>query len=338
MNTTIVITGGGTGGHLSVAKSFIDEFYTRGYSIIFIGSTKGQDRQWFETDSKLSKTYFLKTQGVVNQNFIGKINSLLMLCNAILKSLQIIKTNNVTKVISVGGFSAAAASFASILTQTDFYTHEQNAVMGKLNKITSIFAKEVFSSYLESSKVRDYPINANFFENARIRNELKTIIFLGGSQGANTINKFALKVALTLTQMNINIIHQTGKNDYKFIKEEYEKLSIKADVFGFSKEILEKMDLADFAVSRAGASTLWELVSLGIPTFFIPYPYAAGNHQYFNAKYLVENNLCFLQTEEELDENYFFKCLKKDLKMKSIKLIDTIHKNAVKRIVSLIER
>lgn len=338
MNKTIVITGGGTGGHLSVAKSFIDEFHTRGYSVIFIGSVKGQDRQWFETYNKLSKTYFLKTQGIVNQNFIGKIKSLLMIFNAILKSLQIMKINNVTKVISVGGFSAAAASFAAILTRTDFYIHEQNAVMGKLNKITSRFAKEVFSSYLESSKVKDYPINAKFFANSRIRKELKTIIFLGGSQGANTINKFALKVAPILIQMDIKIIHQTGKNDYESIKKEYERLSIQVDVFDFSKKLLEKMDIADFAVSRAGASTLWELVSLGIPTFFIPYPYAAANHQYFNAKYLLENNLCFLQTEEELDEHYFFQCLEKNLKIKSAKLIETIHSNAVKRIASLIEK
>ncbi|MGK0255498.1 MAG: UDP-N-acetylglucosamine--N-acetylmuramyl-(pentapeptide) pyrophosphoryl-undecaprenol N-acetylglucosamine transferase [Arcobacteraceae bacterium] len=338
MNKTIVVTGGGTGGHLSVAKSFIDEFHTRGYSVIFIGSSKGQDRQWFENDTKLSQTYFLNTQGVVNQNFIGKIKSLVMIFNAILKSIQIIKTNKVTKVISVGGFSAAAASFAGILTRTDFYIHEQNSIMGKLNKNTSRFAKEVFSSYLESSKVKDYPINTKFFENSRIRNELKTIIFLGGSQGAKGINEFALKVAPRLTQMDIKIIHQTGKHDYDSIKKEYERLDIKADVFDFSTKLLEKMNEADFAVSRAGASTLWELVSLGIPTFFIPYPWAAANHQYFNAKYLVANNLCFLQTEKMLDENYFLECLKKDLKMKSAKLIDTIHKNSVKRIADIIEK
>ena len=260
-----------------------------------------------------------------------------MIFNAILKSRKIIKVNKVTKVISVGGFSAAAASFAAILTKTDFYIHEQNSVMGKLNKITSRFAKEVFSSYLESSKVKDYPINAKLFENSRIRNELKTIIFLGGSQGAKTINEFALKVAPRLKRMDIKIIHQTGKHDYESIKREYESLNIKVDIFDFSTQLMEKMKTSDLAVSRAGASTLWELVSLGIPTFFIPYPYAASNHQYFNAKYLVENGLCFLQTEENLDEDYFFDCLEEDLKIKSTKLINTIQKNSVKRIADIVE-
>lgn len=337
MKQKILITGGGTGGHLSVAKSFIDEFDNRGYDVIFVGSQKGQDKQWFENYSGLYQSYFLKTQGVVNQKLFGKINSLFMIGKAVLKTIQIIRQEKITKVISVGGFSAAPASFAAILTKTDFYIHEQNSVMGRLNTITQKYAKELFSSYLKSSKVKDYPIQTKFFENARIRKEIKTVIFLGGSQGASAINNFALKVAPKLQEMNIEIIHQTGKNDFENIQKEYERLNIKADVFDFSTELIEKMNKADFAVSRSGASTLWELVALGIPTFFIPFPHAASNHQYFNAKYLLENHLCYLQSENELSENYFFECLEKDLEEKSKKLIQCIEKDAVKRIADIIE-
>lgn len=337
MSKTIVITGGGTGGHLSVAKAFIDEFHAQGYKVIFIGSTKGQDKQWFENEPKLYKTFFLDTKGVVNQNLFGKFISLWMIFKAVLKSIQIIKSNDVTKVISVGGFSAAAASFASIVTKTDFYIHEQNSVMGKLNKITSRFAKEVFSSYLDTSRVKDYPINEKYFQHQRVREAIRTIIFLGGSQGAKAINEFAVKVVPKLNEMKIKVIHQTGKNDFEKIKDEYKKLNIEVDVFDFSTQLLEKMDKADFAVSRAGASTLWELVALGIPTFFIPYPYAAANHQFYNAKYLLENDLCFLQSEKELDENFFYKCLKNNIQEKSEKLINTIHKDAVKNIVDIIK-
>jgi len=336
MSKTIIITGGGTGGHLSVARSFIDEFYSRGFQVIFIGSTKGQDQQWFENEPKLFKTFFLDTKGVVNQSFFGKFISLWMIFKAVLKSVLIMRKYKVSKVISVGGFSAAAASFGAVLTKTDFYIHEQNSVMGRLNKLTAKYAKEVFSSYLNSSKVKDYPINEKFFKHQRVRSDIKTIIFLGGSQGASAINNFALKVAPRLDEMNIKIIHQTGKNDFEAIKQEYKKLDIDADIFDFSTQLLEKMDKSDFAVSRAGASTLWELVALGIPTFFIPYPYAAANHQFFNAKYLVDNELCFLQDEKELDENYFFECLDKDIESKSKRLMETIKKDAVKNIVNII--
>jgi len=337
MSKTIVVTGGGTGGHLSVAKSFIEEFYKRGYKVIFIGSTKGADKQWFQDHPKLYKTYFMDTRGVVNQNLLGKFTSLFMIFKAVLKSLKIFKQNNVTKIISVGGFSAAPASFAAIISKKDFYIHEQNSVMGRLNKLTSKRAKEVFSSYSKSSKVKDYPINEKFFKYSRVRNDIKTIIFLGGSQGATAINNYALKVAPKLNEMNINIIHQTGKNDFKNIKVEYKKLNIDADVFDFSTQLLEKMDKADFAVSRSGASTLWELVALGIPTLFIPYPYAAANHQYYNAKYLLENDLCYLKREKELNENDLFEIVKQNMESKSKKLIELIHKDAVKNIVDIIE-
>jgi UDP-N-acetylglucosamine--N-acetylmuramyl-(pentapeptide) pyrophosphoryl-undecaprenol N-acetylglucosamine transferase len=333
-----LITGGGTGGHLSVAKSFIDYLHLQEYSIVYIGSNKGQDRQWFENNDKISHKYFFNTKGVVNQNIFGKVHSLYLICKAVIKSISIIRKHQVSKVISVGGFSAAPASFAALLAKCDFYIHEQNSVMGKLNSITSKFAKEVFSSYLKSSKVKDYPINEKFFTHQRIREEIKTVIFLGGSQGAKAINDFALKVAPKLTKMGIKIIHQAGKNDYLRVQKEYESLDIEADVFDFTTNLLSKMDQADFAVSRAGASTLWELVALGIPTFFIPYPHAAADHQYYNAKYLMEKKLCSLQREDELNEEYFLKSLQSDIESKSKKLIELIHKDAVKNIVDVIEQ
>jgi UDP-N-acetylglucosamine--N-acetylmuramyl-(pentapeptide) pyrophosphoryl-undecaprenol N-acetylglucosamine transferase len=334
---TIAVTGGGTGGHLSVAKSFIEEFHNKGYRIIFIGSTKGQDKQWFQNEPKLYKAFFLDTKGVVNQNFLGKISSMLMIFKAVVKSISILRKHNISKVVSVGGFSAASGSFASILTRTPFYIHEQNSIMGKLNSITSKFAKEVFSSYLENSKVKDYPINPILFKNQRVREEIKTIIFLGGSQGAKAINDFALKIAPLLKEKNINIIHQAGKNDFERVKKEYEKLNIEVDLFDFTKDILSKMDQADFAVSRAGASTLWELTALGIPALFVPFPYAAADHQFHNAKYLLEKELCFLERETKLEQDIINNILKTDIKKMSLGLTKSIKKDAIKNIINIIE-
>jgi len=185
--------------------------------------------------------------------------------------------------------------------------------MGRLNKLTAQAAKDVFSSYLASSKIKDYPIKPIYFQKQRIRTKISTIIFLGGSQGATAINNYAISVAPLLKEQNINIIHQTGKNDFEDIKTQYQKLSIDVDIFDFSTKLIEKMDKADFAISRAGASTIWELVALGIPTLFIPYPYAAANHQYYNAKYLLDNNLCFIQKEDELTKEYLINILQNDL-------------------------
>ena len=337
MKDTVIVTGGGTGGHLKVADAFIEEFHNRGMSVIFIGSSNGQDKAWFEHDLRLKKAVFLDTKGVVNKNFFGKILSLLNIFSKTLQCLSLYSQYNINTVISVGGFSAAAATFASILKfGCKLYIHEQNSKMGKLNEITSKFATEVFSSFDENSLVKDYPVSKEFFNTARVRDKIKTVAFFGGSQGAICINDFALKVAPKLNQMGIKIIHQTGKNDFERVNSEYKKLNINADVFDFSKDIPNKMSSADFAVSRAGASTLWELCANSLPTFFIPYKFAAGDHQYYNAKALFDKGLCFLKREEELNEEDFFKAINSDIHKISIELISSISPNAISLITNII--
>lgn len=337
MNKTIVVTGGGTGGHLKVADAFIDELYSRGIDVIFIGSSNGQDKNWFEHDRRLKKAFFLDTKGVVNKNFFGKVSSLTNIFFKTLKCLNIYSKYNVKTVISVGGFSAAAATFASIIKfGCKLYIHEQNSKMGKLNEITSKFATELFSSYDENSLVKDYPVSKEFFDAARVRTEIRTIAFFGGSQGALGINSFALKVAPNLTKLGIKIIHQTGKNDFERVKDEYIKLGIDADVFDFTKDFISKMSQADFAVSRSGASTLWEMCANSLPALYVPFKYAAADHQYFNAMALVEKNMGFVSREDDLNEEILFKILNTDIHSISRKLASSISPNAVSLITNII--
>lgn len=332
----IVVTGGGTGGHLSVAKTFIKELVSKNYKVIFVGSTKGQDRQWFENEPLIHKSYFLSTTTVVNQSGLGKVKSLFKVLQGMTEVLKVFKEYKIEKVISVGGFSAASASFASIAARKKLYIHEQNAHMGKLNQITSKFARELFSSYDSASTINDYPVNEEFFQFRKTKKRIDTIIFLGGSQGAKAINDFALGVAEILKQNGINIIHQTGKNDFQRVKQEYENLNIEVDLFDFSPQLLEKMKDADFAVSRSGASTLWELCALGTPALFIPYPYAAANHQYHNAKFIAEKDLGYLKTEENLTKEILNDILKSDLEKKSLKLQKLIVQNGTKSIIDFV--
>lgn len=334
MKKTVVVTGGGTGGHLKVADAFIEEFHKRGYKVIFIGSANGQDPSWFEDDKRLKKAIFLDTRGVVNKNFLGKIQSLMQIVSQVSKCRTIFQKFKVSTVVSVGGFSAAPATLAAITTVDCYlFIHEQNSVMGKLNEKTARFASEVYSSFLVDSPIKDYPVSEEFFDNARIRDELKTVIFLGGSQGAKAINDFALSVAKDLKKLNLNIIHQTGKNDFDRVSKEYKKLGLEVDVFAFSDNLASKMGEADFAVSRSGASTLWELCANSLPTLFIPFPYAAKDHQYTNAKFLENKGLCYVLRENELSSEKFMNILKKDNYSISKKLVDSIKYNAIESIV-----
>ena len=330
----ILLTGGGTGGHLAIVRSVKDELLKRGINTYYIGSLSGQDKSWFEKDDDFKDKLFLPTKGVVNQKGLDKIYSLSQIFKSMLLAKDFIKTNNIEAVLSVGGFSAAPASFATILTKTPLFIHEQNAVSGRLNKILKPFAKHFFSSY--SDEPIDYPVSEIFFKTARVRSEIKNVIFLGGSQGAKAINDFALQLALELQKLGIGIIHQTGKSDYERVSSTYKKLNIEVELFAFDKEIYKRIEKADLAVSRAGASTLWELTAAQIPTLFIPYPYAAGDHQYYNAFHHVKMNAGWVVRQNMLKSEIFLNILDTDIEMISRKLGAMISQNGACKIVDII--
>jgi len=329
----LCITGGGTGGHLMIAESLVEAAVAEGHEAIFIGSTHGQDKKYFEKHSAFSHVYFLETSGVVNQKGFAKLKALFKVFKAFLKSRKILKQHNIAATYSVGGFSAAPASFASLSKRIPLFIHEQNAVEGKLNSLLKPLAKRFISAYDENSLVKGYPVKDIFYKTARLREELNTIIFLGGSHGAKAINDLALSIASQLQKRGIKIIHQAGENDYERVKAEYEKSGVTVELHAFTKELPDLIAHADLAVSRAGASTLWELTTNGCPAFYIPYPHAAGDHQFFNAKFIVEHDLGWCEREADDLKEKLFTILESDLKEKSQRLLEYSQKDVAKKMI-----
>lgn len=304
MKTIIAISGGGTGGHLAIAKALMQECQKRGIPCIYIGSSSGQDRAWFENEEGFSHRYFLPTQGVVNKRGIGMIKSLFLQIKSTFLALKILRKHKITHLFSVGGYSSAPASFASLLSFTPLFIHEQNAIKGTLNRLLSPFAKKIFGSFSDQAKnfyPTSYPVREEFFANAREREKLCAILFLGGSQGAVAINDFALQIAPLLHQKGIKIIHQSGERDFERLQKAYRELGIPVDLFAFSSCLIKKMKEADFCISRAGASSVWEMCANALPALYIPYPYAAGNHQYYNAFFFSQKSLGLLCEQKDLN-------------------------------------
>lgn len=332
------ITGGGTGGHLSIADALCSAAVQRGHEVIFIGSTSGQDRMWFEEHSSFSHVYFLGTSGVVNKKGLAKVKALYKVFKAVLQSRKILKKHHIDAVISVGGFSAAPAAFASVITGRPLFIHEQNAVVGRLNSILRPRAKVFISAYEKDSPIQGYPVKELFFNSARVREKLETIIFLGGSQGAKAINDLALHVSTLLKQRGIKIIHQCGERDYERVKQEYEKLGVEVELYSFTKDMPSLISRADLAVSRAGASTLWELCANGLPAFFVPFPYAAGDHQFYNADFIVKEQMGWCERESDDLDKKLLAVLDEPLHGKSKKLIEHSHRDVADEMIKLFEK
>ena len=161
LKLNIAITGGGTGGHLKIAKVIKEELNKRGIKPIYIGSTSGADKEWFENDSGFEEKYFLHSGGVVDKKGLKKIVSLGTIIKLSFQAKKILKSHNIKAVFSVGGYSAAPASFAAVLTNTPLFIHEQNAHIGSLNKFLKPFSKRFFNTFLYNEP---YPVDEIFFK------------------------------------------------------------------------------------------------------------------------------------------------------------------------------
>lgn len=329
----ICITGGGTGGHLMIAQALAEAGVNEGHELIFIGSTHGQDRDYFQNHSDFSNVYFLETMGVVNQKGFKKFISLFKIFRAFFKARTILSKHKISATYSVGGFSAAPASLATISKFIPFFIHEQNAVEGRLNKLLKPFAKRFISAYDVNSPIKGYPVKDTFFKSARVRETLQTIIFLGGSNGAKAINDLALSTCRELNDKKIKIIHQTGVSDFDRVKKAYEALHVEVELYSFTKELDSLIAKSDLAISRAGASTLWELTANGCPALYVPYPYAAGDHQYHNAKFIVDNDLGWCQRQGDDLKDKLLSILEINLESKSRALLEYSSKDVAKKMI-----
>jgi len=333
----LCITGGGTGGHLMIAKSLAEVAKKRGHKLTFIGSTYGQDRNYFENSSLFDEVHFFETTGVVNQKGLKKFVALYKIFKAFLRAKSILKKEGVDATYSVGGFSSAPASFASLFLKVPFFIHEQNAVKGRLNSILQPYATNYICAYDKETPIEGYPVEEIFFESARVRESLKTIIFLGGSHGARAINDLALSVAKELESRGIKILHQAGESDFERVESAYKELGVEVELYGFTKELNTLIARADLAISRAGASTLWELSANGCPALFVPYPYAAGDHQYHNAEFIVKNDLGWCEREGESLKQKLLEVLDEPLAERSKKLLEYAKKDVALKMIEDVE-
>ena len=141
----------------------------------------------------------------------------------------------------------------------------------------------------------------------------KTVFITGGSQGASRINRLIPLAFEKSDNKNIKIIHQTGKKDLREVEDIYRKLGMDAEVHPFIDNISDTYRKADLVISRAGAGAISELSALGKPSILIPYPYAANNHQYFNAKHMEKGGASVVIEEKHLDDIIFSEILDKIL-------------------------
>ena len=311
----VLITGGGTGGHLFPGIALATGLQQRvaGCEVMFIGTRRQLDREALaEYNFQLES---ISCMGLKGMGPIHRLKSLAFLPAAVSQARGIIKKFAPDLVFGVGGYVTGPVLLAAKLLSIPTCIHEQNSVAGLANRMISRFVDRVFVSIpgeypfpehktvITGNPVRD-KILAAAAEKQKSSSDRQTLLVLGGSLGAHRINMLMLEAMAIIQEQNgpaVHIIHQTGITDEDRVRGGYAAAGTDAEVASFFKNMASVYRRADLVIARAGATTLAELSVMGLPALLIPYPYAADDHQGKNGSYYVSGGGARMYREAELD-------------------------------------
>ncbi len=309
----IVITGGGTGGHVFPALAIAEELRSRGHELLYIGSDRGLEARL--APEKNIRFIPVRTGPVKNQSLLRKIKTVFQLVSATLWSYRLLRRERIGAVVGVGGYISVPVALAGFLLRIPVFLQEQNVSVGIANRFLGRISRRIFLGFPEAAKYfpadkcvfTGNPIRKEFFKPLPSYNpEAKTLLILGGSQGAKAINQ-VITQSLSRIPSDWKIIHQTGVSDADAVRATYEK-SFKGTftVKPFIENMVDTMASASVVVSRSGAVTVSELVQIGRPVIFVPFPRRGQNDQTDNARWVESHGgALVVEQGEQFSERFW---------------------------------
>ncbi len=312
-NMRLIITGGGTGGHIYPGIAIAKELMGRGvhHKVLWIGAKRGLETK-LVTKEKLDFTA-LEVTGLKGKGAMAKAQSTVRLAKAIAQSIRMIIRFKPSVVLGVGGYASGPASVAALLTGHPLALAEQNAAPGMTNRKLARYAKALFLSWPGSERffkknIRSIqtgnPVKQEFFNvEANKKDERLNILVIGGSQGAGSINRAMVEAAPLLNSIanKIMVTHQTGESDIKKVRSSYQNARFEWVAEPYLYDMAQQIANADLVISRSGAGAIAEICSVGRAAIYVPFPYAADDHQTKNAEPARKANAAIVIADSELN-------------------------------------
>ncbi len=315
-NIRLLLTGGGTGGHLFPAVATAQEFQKQrpGTEVLFVGTSRKMDTRSLSMYGFAGES--IRCYGLKGKSPFELLGALAVLPISYVQSLAIIRRFKPDIIVGVGGYVTGPVVAAAKSMGLPVVLHEQNSIPGLANRKLGRLADRICLSLpgsggafaAEKVLYTGNPVRSKILHLASQvpppKNSRHTLLILGGSQGAHAVNRLVCEALVSFTDaelQGIKVIHQTGEKDQEQVQADYRQRGIDALVAGFFMKMDEVYAEADLVVSRAGATTLSELAVLGKPAILIPYPSAADNHQEKNGQYYVSGGGAVQYIEKELD-------------------------------------
>ncbi len=309
---TILITGGGTGGHVYPGLALAGELEHAAddVRIVWVGTA---DR--VEARAVPAAGYpieFLEVRFLKGRRGLDFARSLATLPAAGIRALRTVRRHRPAAVIGVGGYVSGPVCAAAVALRTPMFLLEQNAAPGVTNRLLARWATAVYATFedtadrFEREDVRVYgnPIRRDVLaaERATDRGSELRLLVLGGSQGARPLNDHVPAIAAAIARggVSLQVRHSCGAAALDRTAARYQEFGIDATVEPFIDDMARAYAEADFVISRSGATTISELTAIGVPALFVPFAAAADDHQTANARSVVEADGAVMVTEEAL--------------------------------------
>ena len=306
----VIVSAGGTGGHIYPALSIINKIkeHNKDAEFLYIGTTTRMEKDIIPEHN--INYVGLDTYGLQRKLSFSNIKTIFKFLGAIKKAKKVIKEFKPDIVIGCGGYVMAPVIYAAKKCGCKTLVHEQNSVLGLSNKLMLKYTDTLCTSF-KSMKIDG--VNCVYTGNPQgdsvhnlvpyskrkfgLTDDKKLVLIVMGSLGSKTVNE-VLKNSLTKFDNSYEVLIVTGKDYY----ESYKQIKRNSNVFiePFIDNLNRLFSKTDLLVSRAGATTISELIGTNTPTIFIPSPYVTENHQYKNAMDLVNNNAGRIIEEKDL--------------------------------------
>ena len=298
----VAIACGGTGGHLFPGLAVAEVLVARGCDVTLLISPKEVDQQAVKSATGM-QVVTLPAVAFSGWGLVGFLHGFWQSWRAAQKLFQ---ARPPQAVLAMGGFTSAPPVLAGKAFGAATFLHESNTIPGKANRWLSRWVDGAFVYFPETVKrlrrapvtVTGMPVRSQFrpldAKSARAKlgldPERPVLLVMGGSQGARGVNHLVTQALPSLTRLvpSLQFLHLTGASDLEKVRAAYAAHQCQAVVYPFLSEMEFALSAATVAISRAGASSLAELAAMRLPSFLIPYPTAADNHQYYNARAFVE--------------------------------------------------
>jgi UDP-N-acetylglucosamine--N-acetylmuramyl-(pentapeptide) pyrophosphoryl-undecaprenol N-acetylglucosamine transferase len=309
----VAIACGGTGGHLFPGLAVAEQLARRGCKISLLISPKEVDQQAVKNISGMG-IVTLPAVALQNRNYISFARGCVRSYRA---ARRYFKSRPPQAVLAMGGFTSAPPVLAAKSLGAKTFLHESNTIPGRANRWLSRFVDTAFVGFPQAANrlltrktvATGTPVRPQFQprDAATCRTALgleanrPVVLVMGGSQGASGINEMVLSALPQLAKRALHWqwLHLAGANNSNKVKQSYAAAGVKAVVHPFLVEMDLALGAASATVSRAGASSLAEIAAMRLPSLLVPYPFAADNHQYFNAQAFAETGAARLLEQKD---------------------------------------